>query len=314
MKLKIIVILGPTSSGKSGLAVKIAKKFKGEIVSADSRQVYRGMDIGTGKVPRQISNFQFSKKRPYFYKNIPHHLLDVASPKKIFTAADYKRLASRAVKEIVRRDNLPIVCGGTGFYIETLLGNCVLPSALPNKKLRRELEKEKTETLFKKLRFLDPARAKTIDQKNRRRLIRALEIILETGKPVPAIEKEEKYNALKIGILKEKDFLRRNISRRIKSRLRAGMIEEVKRLKKNGLSWKRLNDLGLEYRYVSLYLLEKIKTKKELVLILEKEIWRYAKRQITLFRKDKKIVWIKDGEEAEKLTEKFLKTETNKKG
>ena len=163
-KQKIIVILGPTASGKSGLAVKLAKKIDGEIISADSRQVYKGMDIGTGKI---------IKKEMF---GIPHYLLDIKNPKKQFTVMEFKKLAEKKIAEILKKKKIPIICGGTGFYINSVVDDIDFPEIKPDKKLRKELEKKPTEELFKILKKLNPTRAKNIDSKNKRRLIRAIEI------------------------------------------------------------------------------------------------------------------------------------------
>ncbi len=313
---KILVILGPTASGKSDLAVKIAKKFGGEIISADSRQVYKGLDIGSGKVPRdkiskskfliskQIPSTKSQKKLPYFYKDIEHHLLDIASPKKTFTVAQYQKLARAALKKILLKGKLPIVVGGTGFYIDSLLSRKKFPAVKPNPKLRRNLEKKSTEELYAKLKKLDPRRAKTIDYRNKRRLVRALEIIIQTGKPIPPLDTNSRnMNVLKIGIAVPPEELKKRIKKRLLARLKQGMVKEVKKLNQEGLSWKRLDDLGLEYRYASRYLRGLIypsadaqgrsRSSKEIMIeLLERETWRYAKRQMTWWRRDKEIRWL----------------------
>ncbi len=167
---KLIVILGPTASGKSELAVKLAKKFNGEIISADSRQVYKGLNIGTGKITKKEM------------KGIGHHLLDVASPKRKFTVAQFQKLAFKKIREIQRRGKTPFLVGGTGFYIQSVVDNISIPEVTPNWKLRKALEKKNTEELFSMLKKLDPARAKTIDSKNPRRLTRAIEIASAEGR------------------------------------------------------------------------------------------------------------------------------------
>ena len=163
-KRKIIIILGPTASGKSELAVKMARKIGGEIISADSRQVYKGLNIGSGKITKKEM------------RGVPHYCLDIASPKKVFTAVDFKKCAEKAIKDIQSRDKTPIICGGTGFYIGVITGAIDIPEIKPNWKLRKKLEKMPTEKLFKMLKKLDHARARNIDAKNPRRLIRAIEI------------------------------------------------------------------------------------------------------------------------------------------
>ncbi|MBI2013237.1 MAG: tRNA (adenosine(37)-N6)-dimethylallyltransferase MiaA [Candidatus Colwellbacteria bacterium] len=277
-KPRIIIILGPTASGKSDLAVNIAKKLNGEVISADSRQVYNGLDIGSGKITKREM------------RGVRHYLLDVASPKKVFTVAQYQKLGKRAIKDILHRGKLPIICGGTGLYIDALIYDKKFPAVPPNKKLRAKLEKLSTTELFVRIKKLDPERAKTIEKQNRRRLIRALEIIEELGK-VPKIKTSSPYETLKIGIKLPRERLKKNITKRLEKRLKQGMVKEVENLHKSGVSWKRLDDLGLEYRYVSRYLRDMINhnTMKEMIL---RESWKYARRQMTWWRKDQSIHWI----------------------
>jgi len=313
-KPKLIVILGPTASGKSNIAVKLAKRFNGEVISADSRQVYKGMNIGTGKVPRdQISNLksQISKKlqnrkQPYLYKGIEHHLLDVASPKRTFSVAQYKKLAEKAIKKILKKKKIPILCGGTGFYIQAVIDDISFPKVKPDWKLRKELEKKSTKELFEILKKIDPNRAKKIDKNNPRRLIRAIEIVKKTKKPVPEIKKELKYDVLMIGIKKEKEELKKLIEKRLKKRLKQGMIKEVENLKNSGISWKKLESFGLEYKWIARYLQKKI-SKSEMIEKLKKDIEDYARRQMVWFKKDKRIIWIKNYKELERLVKNFLK-------
>jgi tRNA dimethylallyltransferase len=291
---KVITILGPTASGKSEIAVNLAKKFKGEVISADSRQVYKGMNIGTGKITKKEM------------RGIPHYLLDVVSPKKRFDVVQYKKLALKAIEKIFKKGKLPIICGGTGFYIQALIDGIIIPEVKPDYQLRSHLDQLTTEDLFKRLKKLDSKRAKTIDKNNKRRLIRALEIVMKTKKPIPKLKKKPlPYPVLILGIKKEKEELKKLIKKRLLKRLKKGMVAEIKRLKKSGVSWKKLEDFGLEYRYVALYLQGKLKY-GEMIEKLQKEIEQYAKRQMTWFRKDKRIHWIKNYKEAEKLVKSFL--------
>lgn len=302
MKPLALVILGPTASGKSSLAIKLAKKLAGEVVSADSRQVYRGMDIGSGKVTKREM------------AGIPHHLLDVADPKRQFSVAQYQKLANKKIAEILKRGKLPIICGGTGFYIQSIVDNLVLPKVKPNKKLRAELAKKTTEELFSILKKLNPERAKTIDAKNPRRLVRAIEIARAGGSfDKNSIDKSfvflrsasgnDRPNDLlaslifvQIGLNPPPEVLKHNIHLRLFARIRAGMIAEVKRLHKSGVSWKRLENFGLEYKYLALFLQKKI-TKPEMLAGIERDSWLYAKRQMTWFKRDKRIIWLKASDE-----------------
>src|SRR3990167_106730 len=251
---KIIVVVGPTASGKSDLGIKLAKKFNGEIISADSRQVYRRMDIGTGKVK---SDKRQGTRDEFFSQRIRHHLIDVASPKKQFTADDFKKLGQKVINDIVSRNKIPIIVGGTGFYIDVLLERMAVAEVPPNKKLRARFDKLTVEHLFKIFQKIDPWRAKTIDSKNKRRLIRALEIVISTGKPVTNSKFKilnSKFNILWLGLNPDKEKLTEKIKKRLDTRLKQGMIEEVAQLHKQGISWKRLDDFGLEYRWISRWL------------------------------------------------------------
>ncbi len=308
---KILVILGPTGSGKSELAIQMAKKFNGEVISADSRQVYRELNIGTGKIPCercQVPGVRCQVNK-YYYKGIRHHLIDVASVKKVFSVAVYKRMAEKAIKDIWRRGRLPIICGGTGLYIDTLLGERTFPEVKPNPLLRRKLERKTTEELFRGLKKLDPRRAENIDQHNRRRLVRAIEIAIQTGKSSYSSVLEniriDKYQALKIGLKIDGRKLKNIIRKRLMEWLRRGLVIEVQGLKKSGVSEKRLKEIGMEYPIVNLFLEEKI-SREEMIEKSVVEIWRYAKRQMTWFRRDKNIVWISRKSEVEKLVRKLL--------
>jgi len=294
-KKKLIAVIGPTASGKSDLAVKLAKKFNGEVISADSRQVYKGMDIGTGKITKKET------------KGVPHHLLDVASPKRQFTVSKYKKQAMKAIVNTYKKNKIPILCGGTGFYIQAVTEGVNIPKVKPDYELRRKLKKLSTFELFNKLKKLDPRRAKEIDGNNRRRLIRALEINIKTQQPVPGVKKEPDFDVLYLGIKKPLSELKKLIKKRLLSRIRKGMIAEVKRLRKSGLSWKRLEGFGLEYKYIARYLQGKLK-KSEMIEKLQTEIVRFAKRQLTWFKKypGEKVHWIKNYTQAEKLVKKFL--------
>ena len=294
LRKKLIVILGPTASGKSDLAVKLAQKFNGEVISADSRQVYRNMDIGTGKVTQKEM------------AGIPHHLLDVVSPKRRFTVVQYQKLAFQSINRILKRGKIPILCGGSPFYVYSVVEGWIFPKLKPDWKLRKKLEKESPEELLKILKKLDLKRSKTIEKKNKRRLIRAIEICKKLGK-VPKLKKEKKFNCLLIGIKKSKTELGKLIERRLLKRLKKGMIAEVKKLRKSGVSFKRLEEFGLEYRFVALYLQKKI-NHKDIVEKLKKEIEKFSKRQMTWFKKDKRIHWTPPTHYPYKYAEKLVKS------
>lgn len=288
---KVIVIVGPTASGKSDLGIKIARKYGGEIISADSRQVYRGMDIGTGKVTKKEQ------------KMAKHYLIDVASPKKQFTASDFEKLGEKIIRKTISKGRIPIIVGGTGFYIDILVGRMAVAKVPSNKKLRAKLDKQSTEFLFKRLQKLDPEFSRTIDCHNRRRLIRALEIVITTGKPIPKPIQTKKYSLLWLG-LRPKD-LNKRIKKRLDERLRRGLINEVKKLLAEGISHERLESFGLEYRWISRYL-RKLISKNEMKEKLYQDIIRYSKRQMTWFKKNKEINWIKNKKATDKLVATFL--------
>lgn len=275
---KVLVIVGPTASGKSALAIELAKRFNGEVISADSRQVYRGLNIGAGKVTKREM------------EGISHHLLDVANPKQTFTAAEFAGEGRKAIADIAARGKLPIICGGTGFYIDALLGTIALPNVPPNQKLRAKLATKNAAELFATLLKLDPRRAQTIDPHNPVRLIRAIEIATALG-AVPSQPQEKHYDTLWIGIEWQPKKLHQRIHDRLLARMKSGMVAEVKRLHASGLSYKRMRELGLEYRFLADYLHGRLDKETTLVQ-LETAIRHYAKRQLTYWRKNKTIRWI----------------------
>lgn len=279
MKSKVLVILGPTASGKSDLAVHLAKKYNGEVISADSRQVYKGLNIGSGKITKKEM------------QGVLHHLLDVANPKKLYTVDMWKKHATIAIEDILKRGKLPIICGGTGFYIKALVDNVVLPDVSINLPLRKKLRAKSSAQLFALLKKLDASRAKEIHPNNTVRLIRAIEIVKALGKVPKIVQKDPEYDFIQIGVKTPEKILKERIEKRLTSRFKKGMIKEVQELKDAGISWKRLEDFGLEYRSIALFLQNKL-SKKEMVEDLSTKIWQYAKRQLTWFKKDARIKWL----------------------
>ena len=271
MKPKVIVILGQTATGKSALAVKISKGLavsgvESEIISADSRQVYKGLDIGTGKITKKEM------------RGVPHYLIDIVSPKKKFTVAEYQKQAISAIADIVKRGRTPIICGGTGFYIDAITKGVVFPEVPPNLKLRKILEKKSVTELFITLKKLDPIRAKNIDAKNKVRLIRAIEIVKALGRVPEIKETKPPYKFIKIGLYLPEEKLRKKIEKRVGKMFEDGLLNEIKKLKKSGVSNKHLKEFGFEY----------FEPTEEKVI---RETFKYAKRQMTWFKRDKEIKW-----------------------
>src|SRR3989344_990879 len=336
---KLITILGKTASGKSELAVFLAhyiKKHKlsgyqgAEIISADSRQVYKYLDIGTNKVSGNRKLLSGSTAKYYIYKHIIHHCIDFVHPRKTYTTAEYQVCAKKAIAEIINRNNIPILVGGTGLYIQAVTDGLVLPEVSPNKKLRALLEKKSTRQLFAVLQKLDPERANNIDSKNPRRLIRAIEILKATRKPIPALNFHTEFETLFIGIKKGDAELKHALAVRSKKQI-PGLLREIKLLLDMRISKKRIRELGFEYSLALAYLEARLPSQlkrfvsntfgfgsptsdeicrksdfRMLVDNLIRENWQYTKRQMTWFKKNKRIQWVSTQKQALVQIKKFL--------
>jgi len=299
---QIIAIIGPTASGKTALAVSLARLFNGEIISADSRQVYRGLDIGTGK---DIVVYGRGKNA------VQYHLIDVASFRRRFTVYNYQILARRAIADIIKKGKTPIVVGGSGLYLDALLRGYVLPESNLNpdqqKALRAKITTWSDTKLQKELKKVDPLTFQTIDLANRRRVERAVEIYYLTGQAKSAGQSaKQQYEVLWLGIEIAPETMRSRIETRLDQRLRAGLIAEVRRLHADGLSWRRCAELGLEYSFVASHLrgeLSRTALREQLAIA----IYRFAKRQLTWWRRYDDIIWVKNVSEAKREIKKFLK-------
>jgi len=280
MKPKIIVIVGQTSSGKSDLGVNLAKKFNGEVIVADSRQIYKGINLGSGKITEEEM------------KGIPHHLLDLVDPKKNFSVHQFKKAAEKKIVEILRRGKVPIITGGTGFYVDAIIKGMVLPNVPPDPLLRKKLSKLTANELWLELSRRDPVRAKEIDKNNPVRLIRAIEIARYLGRVPRLGQARPKYEFIKIGLLFPEKILRKRIKARLRRRLRKGMAMELQALHEKGVSWERFEKLGFDQKYIALYLQGKL-NENELQEKLLQANWNYAKRQMTWFKRDKEIRWFR---------------------
>ena len=293
---KLIVILGPTATGKTELAIKLARFFNGEIVSADSRQIYKGMDIGTNKV---------------FYKDFPQYLIDVVRPDQEFTVANFKRRAIKIIKDIQKRGKVPFLVGGTGLYIKAIVDNLQIPKVKPDKNLRKKIEKEikrrGLDFVWKKLLKLDPGAEEFVQKDNPRRVIRALEVCLKTKKRFSELRKIGKplFDILQIGLKISRQSLYRRINQRVEKMIKDGLVNEVKNLlRKYSPTLPAMSGIG--YKEIINFLQGKIAF-KEAIEEIKKNTRRFARRQITWFKKDKRIHWVKNYQEAKKLVSNFLK-------
>jgi tRNA dimethylallyltransferase len=295
---KLVVLLGPTASGKSGSGIRLAQHFNGEIISADSRQVYRGLDIGTAKVT------------PAEQALVPHHVLDVADPREVYTVVQFQQDAITAINDTLKRGHQPFLVGGSPHYIQAVVDNLDIPHIEPQPELRAQLEKRPLPELLAQLEELDPQSAATIDRNNQRRVIRALEVCLISGNPFSQQRKmaEPLYQSLLLGIEWPREILYRRIDARVDERMQQGMVQEVQRLLDEGISRERLEALGLEYRYITRLLRGEFKNEDEMVQKLKYAIHDFTRRQLTWFRKDKLIVWVNGGdwEQAEEVVRDFL--------
>ena len=285
-KQQIIVILGPTACGKTALSVAVAQRFNCEIISADSMQVYQGMDIGSAKI------------KPAEQKGIPHHLLDIMPPNEAFSVADFHRLADQAIADISSRGKLPLICGGTGLYINSLVAPYNFSSSIDSdpqirEKLRLEFEKNGGEDMYQRLQQIDPHYASKIHPHDSRRLIRALEIYDVSGKAPSELQQENqpvKYRPIMIGLIADRAKIYRLNEQRIELMLDEGLVEEVKKLLDVGVSRDAVSMQGLGYKQIAAYLAGEI-TLDEAVDILKRDTRRFAKRQITWFKRDPRICW-----------------------
>ena len=273
---KLIVIEGTNASGKSGLGVRLAEKYGGEIVSADSRQVFRGLDLGSGKIT------------PEEMRDVPHHLIDVAEPNEFFSMHDFQRLAYRAIDSICARGKTPFLVGGTGLYVESVTEGYVMNDLKPDLEYRAYLETFETPELYQMLIQLRPGLE--IDPKNRNRVMRRLEKIHDGDEE--SVPNQPRYDCLKFGVSWKPEVLRARIDERLEHRLSDGMIEEVQRLMDEGATVEFLKKLGLEYRYITQYLIGEIPDRQDMIDALATAIKQFAKRQRIWFRRDPAIHWL----------------------
>ena len=272
---KMIVIEGTNASGKSALGVELAGRFRGEIISADSRQVYERLDLGSGKITGEEM------------RGVPHHLLNVRKPGEFFSMADFQKLSYEAIDGILARGNVPFLVGGTGLYVDAVADGYNLSDKAPDHSLRARLETYETPELYEMLREKVPYT--DVDPKNRHRVMRMLEK-LEAGDEGPS-PRQPRYEVLKFGVTWPREILKQRIDERLERRLREGMVEEVRAMLEEGVSEEFLTKLGLEYKYLTWYLTGKMgyeQMTEELGLAIK----RFAKRQMTWFRKDPRIIWL----------------------
>lgn len=273
---RVVAVVGTNASGKSALGVDLAKKYGAEIISADSRQVFRGLDLGSGKM------------MPEEMQGVPHHLIDVREPGEFFSMADFQRMSYAAIDGILARGHLPMIVGGTGLYVDSVLDGYLLSDTEPDLAYRAELEKLTTPELYDMLVALVPD--VQVERNNRNRVMRMLERLHDGDDATPG--KQARYESLRLGVSWPRDVLAKRIDERLAMRLEQGMIEEVQGLMDRGASREFLLGLGLEYRFITQYLIGEIPDREDMLAQLAHAIKKFAKRQMTWFRRNPDIVWL----------------------
>ena len=302
---KLLVILGPTASGKTDLAVALAKKFRGEVISADSRQFYKGTDIGSDIIPGKWAGQ--GRRRVYVARGVPHHLLAFRPVSRPLTIAEFKEQASKLALDIIKRGRLPILAGGSGLYIRAVAENFQIPQVAADPQLRARLARRSTASLLKELRRRDPVYAAKISGPNRRYLTRALEVAIKTGRPFSELQTrgEPEFDVLKLGVKRPRREIYRRIEARVDDQIRRGLLVEAKKLgQRHGWDLPAMSALG--HRQLGEHLAGRISL-EEAVRLIKRDTRHYAKRQLTWFKKDKGVKWIKGPNEASKLVRKWLK-------
>jgi tRNA dimethylallyltransferase len=316
---RVIVVLGPTSSGKTALSLRIARDHGGEIINADARQMYRGFSIGTGKPPGRrgkyathnaymvrVQHAEVMEKAQDEHKDvekifpeIPHYLMDFLEPDELMTVAEWRERAIRAVKGIIQRGHLPIIVGGTGLYTSALIDNFDIPRVPPNQALRSSFEKQSLEKLVSHLLKLDPTAATVVDLKNPRRVIRAIEICTFTGKPIAGQRKKHPpvVDAFQVGIKRSREEIRRRIDGAVRRMMEDGWPDEVRTQHDKGVSWNAPAMTSIGYKEIARYLRGEIML-DEAIKLIQLATYHYAKRQETWFKRDPRIHWAKDEDEA----------------
>jgi len=318
MSKKLIVICGPTASGKTALSLKLARKFNGVIISADSRQIYKEMNIGTDK-PYLIKHLRSKRQNNLWIINgIKHFMIDVVKPNQEFTLADYQTKVFKILKKIYQENELrtqkgklsivPFLVGGTGLYIQSIVDGLIIPQVAPDKKLRSQLEKLNKQELFKQLKKLDPEIVKSIDQNNKRRLIRALEVCLITQKPFSWQRKKKPLNIkfLQLGLSLPRQKLYQKIDQRVDKMIKEGLIDETKKLITK-YSPELPSMSGIGYKEIIRYLNKEINL-EEAKKLIKYRTHRLARQQITWFNRDKRIKWLKNEKQAFQLVKKFIES------
>lgn len=287
-KDNLIVLVGPTAVGKTDISIQLAKKIKGEVISADSMQVYKYMDIGTAKITEDEM------------ENIPHYLINVVYPDEEFTVADFKKAACNYIKRINDEGNIPMLVGGTGLYINSIVYELKFTQVKPNEELRRKydsiIDKHGSEYLYEELMRVDPISAKRINVNDTKRIIRALEVLHETGKPMSYYNKNfrkevDKYNLVMIGLTMDRGKLYSRINQRVDIMLDEGLIDEVKMLMDMGYTKELTSMQAIGYKEIISYLEGEMSLDKT-IEVLKRNTRRFAKRQLTWFRRDDRIKWV----------------------
>ncbi len=306
---KLIVLLGPTAAGKTEWGIRLAKAVNGEVISADSRQIYKKMTIGTAK---QSGDWQWQGLHKVFMVDgIAHHLVDFLDPGKPFTVAQFRDRAVKHIKLAHRNSKMPLLVGGTGLYLSAIVDNYHIPRTSPNKKLRSSLEGKTKEELMQLLQSLDPETAAVIDVHNTRRVIRALEVCILTGQPFSEQRDkgEQLFDVLQIGVEADRHTLYDRIHRRVDAMMESGLLAEVESLMKQKYAWHLPSMSGVGYRQFKEYFTGE-RTLPEVVERIKRDTRHFARRQLTWFRRDKRTKWVRTYEEAEKLVKQFLEDKT----